>query len=539
LPPLYRHPQNLHRSGGGAAQTNCEPRSGSPNTVSGTKSKSPVKNKYSTERSVSSRRVGSDHGTKKMAETVVPNYDRTSMSEIEWESHMNNHPATVWYKLNSDADVKAAEIDDAQLDRLFRVDLSNHRHFIGRAAGGVSIVIGQERCAYGERVLSTLDLSLSELTETIDSFDKDRMTSKQVRDIIQILPSFEEQEAIREYLDTPDGDFSALHRYEKFVAAMNIIEHVGVKLESILFMQSLSSSIERLRHYFLVVNRSCEEVLASTKLRKILGIVLKIGNRVNFKAQREQNNRSETFAITLDSLPKLKETQTSDRKTTFMHVLIKTIIRSGSAPLLDFKEDMPSIFGNQEMMSWRSAEAEMNRIEFGIDKLREFAVELSTRRIKPMSPHDEVKFLQKSIVGKFILHACLRMAVLVNEYDFAKMKFKSLLRYFGEACSHDRRQPDGVFSIIQTFAQDFDHAYADVSERAENMEFRRNFCSDPHVLPRHPTRQIASPETKRPMILGIEKRSRCDSRDEESMMQNYWGLPWRGADRDDVEVGEI
>ncbi|CAN0103280.1 unnamed protein product, partial [Ectocarpus fasciculatus] len=75
-------------------------------------------------------------------------------------------------------------------------------------------------------------------------------------------------------------------------------------------------------------------VRLSRRLKKLLGIILKLGNQLN---------EGQTTGFTLDSLLKLNTAKAFDKKTSILHYLVM-LARRNDPTLLDFKDDLKHVF---------------------------------------------------------------------------------------------------------------------------------------------------------------------------------------------------
>jgi hypothetical protein len=315
------------------------------------------------------------------------------------------------------------------------------------------------------------------------------MTPEQIRGIIHFVPTKEEVQALQNFFERSACSVASLCECEKFMVAMINVPQAKRKLKAMLFMKSFASNIEELRngrfnlpsiapflmstdlsfHCFIdarLVQNACDEIMGSSRFRKVLGIVLELGNRLNTAGS---HTREKAGAIKLDSLLKLNQAKAFDKKTTFLHFVVK-VIRENKASLVHFKEEIPLVF-KAEKIHWEQLISEMERIEKELDEVRKIALYQSghypgsvcddnqTILSSSLPLNREVEILQTSAVGRFTLDACLRMAVLVNEVEKAKEQFDELSRYFGE-----EERPDEVFCTIGTFARNFEIALDEVIE---------------------------------------------------------------------------
>lgn len=311
------------------------------------------------------------------------------------------------------------------------------------------------------------------------------------------------------------------------VAMMNV-KHAKRKLNAILYIQRFASSLAELQrgtytfHEFdrsgimlygvyldfssscfldaRLVQKACDEIMGSSRLRKVLGIVLNLGNRLNMAGPA---TKEPAGAITLDSLVKLNQPRAFDRKTTFLQY-VASIVRRNNAPLCHFKDELSAVFIAEKIL-WESTIGELKRMEQELESVRRLALyhALESDHVKAssqgsvngdsiaamnipskLSVTEEMDLLRKTSIGKFTLDACESLAGALDEVDTAKTSYNALLRYFGEEDS-STAQPNDVFHTIVTFSKDFEAALVAVieSEKAELKEAKRQSRKQSRTLP--------------------------------------------------------
>ena len=114
-----------------------------------------------------------------------------------------------------------------------------------------------------------------------------------------------------------------------------------------------------------MISQACDQLSKSVRLRKLLGIVLNIGNRLNTAGPTKKGKAG---AFTLDSLLKLNQAKAFDKKTTFLHYVI-VILKRNNEQLLSFKDDLPSVF-KSEKIYWDQCLLDLEEAEDQVDNLR-------------------------------------------------------------------------------------------------------------------------------------------------------------------------
>ena len=129
-----------------------------------------------------------------------------------------------------------------------------------------------------------------------------------------------------------------------------------------LHVQFLSSDV-------FSIEKACDEISNSVRLRKLFGIVLNIGNRLN-TAGPGQKRKAGAFSI--KSLLKLNQAKAFDNKTTFLHYVV-LVVRRNSEKLLDFKDDLPTVF-KADKIYWDQCVSELEEVETQLENVRKIAL---------------------------------------------------------------------------------------------------------------------------------------------------------------------
>jgi len=121
------------------------------------------------------------------------------------------------------------------------------------------------------------------------------------------LPTPEECAVIRAYT----GDPSMLGEAEKFMKAMMEVPNSVPRLECLIFKKDFQERLAETAASVALLDAACAEVKESSKLKRLLQIVLHLGNKLN-------EGREEAHGFSLDALLKLDEAKAFDKKTSIM-----------------------------------------------------------------------------------------------------------------------------------------------------------------------------------------------------------------------------
>ena len=247
-----------------------------------------------------------------------------------------------------------------------------------------------------------------------------------------------------------------------------------------------------------IVETACDELSNSIRLRKLLGIVLNIGNRLNTAGV---SSKQKAGAFKLESLLKLSHAKAFDKKTTFLHYIVLVVQRNNEL-LLRFKDDLSTVL-KADKVYWDQCVSDLEEVENQLENVRRIALHQArlalAYRIKKnhsvnesgeslsdcsMSLEEEVELLRATPIGVFTLAAIKKVSTLRDKVETTKAKFKKLLEYFGEEDKQDM-QPHELFNIMVTFCKDFEKAKEQVydSTKKKMREDRKLQVSNKGIPP--------------------------------------------------------
>lgn len=200
------------------------------------------------------------------------------------------------------------------------------------------------------------------------------------------------------------------------------------------------------------VMEASREVARSRRLRKLLEVVLALGNYMNRGA------RGNASGFRLASLNRLADTKSSSVKgTTLLHYLVQ-VIEKKFKDLIKLDEDIAHVR--------EAAKVSLGEMEKDISMLRNGLTEVSreiefNRSAGTPPPGD--RFLP--VMREFHAQATVRFAELEDQFQDMKTRFDRAVRLFGEDGSVV--QPDEFFGIFDSFLNAFHEA------RQDNENFKK------------------------------------------------------------------
>ena len=177
--------------------------------------------------------------------------------------------------------------------------------------------------------LARLKKTPTEIREAVMSMDQ-ALTFESIITLRGIAPTAEDVSAISQY----DGDTNLLGKVEKvFLEIMNVPEYAK-RLDSWIYKLRFESTYEILMETVSTVANATSQVKESAKLRKLLEVVLAIGNYLNGGTAR-----GGSYGFKLDALSKLATVKSLNNKKTLMNYLAMWCERNDPS-LLQFPDDV-------------------------------------------------------------------------------------------------------------------------------------------------------------------------------------------------------
>jgi len=409
--------------------------------------------------------------------------DKYNRTRLHWDTLRQVRSTSVWALVNDDPDVEQIEIDENEFAELFQAEKGSKATVTNSDASkrkNAVKVIDPKRANNGGIILARLKITYEEMAVAIEVIDETAMSLEQVQGIVEYIPTKEEKAALKKYMTSSEKDsadaFDELCECEKFMVAMMTVKHSKEKVRALLFKLQFQQCVTELDQDVTKVEGSCNELRKSVRLRKLLGIVLNIGNRLNTAGP---TRKGKAGAFSIESLLKLSQAKAFDKKTTFLHY-IAMVVKRNNESLVGFKKDLPSVL-KADKIYWDQCESDLEEVENQLENVRKIALHEVYGKNRPgwarkknskgeaddmsqesMTLEAEVEALRATKIGLFTLDAIKVVSNLREKVERTKIKFSKLLEYFGE--EEKKMSPHQLFNIIGVFVKDFDAAVEDVTK---------------------------------------------------------------------------
>ena len=207
--------------------------------------------------------------------------------------------------------------------------------------------------------------------------------------------------------------------------------------------------------------KACEEILTSSKLDKVLGIVNLLGNRLVGKAPGKKRASNISMPSLIEMLEEVKLFPTSaetNHSQPFLSYALDRIQRNNPSLLL-LREDMPSLHRVASELNWGEFLTELEQLEAKLESFRRFALALSSGNgvdESTISVEDELDILQASKIGPVVVDFYLKMDGLYQTVDATERHSDKLCSRFSNG--DNPKDTIDVGTVLETLARFCDSA---------------------------------------------------------------------------------
>ena len=131
----------------------------------------------------------------------------------------------------------------------------------------------------------------------------------QLKALKEFLPTEEEEAGLNDYIkrastteEKRKAAFNDLCPCERYMVAMMKVPNASEKFDCMLFETSFQNRIDEIKESILTLSQACDDVKESLRLRKLMAMILTVGNQINTGGSGKL-----AAGFTLDALSKLNE----------------------------------------------------------------------------------------------------------------------------------------------------------------------------------------------------------------------------------------
>ncbi|XP_009586086.1 PREDICTED: protein diaphanous homolog 2-like, partial [Fulmarus glacialis] len=219
---------------------------------------------------------------------------------MQWRTDIN---LISEYVLGSETAKKAVEESEEKKIAQSKKRIKELRILDGKTAQNLSIFLGSFRLPY------------EEIKNIILEVDEEKLSESLIQTVTENLPEQKELNALAELKD----EYNDLAEPEQFGVVMSSVKMLRSRLNGILFRLMFEEHVNNIKPDIMAVTLACEELKKSESFSKLLELVLFLGNYMNSGSRNAQS-----LGFNISFLCKIRDTKSSDQKTTLLHFLAET-----------------------------------------------------------------------------------------------------------------------------------------------------------------------------------------------------------------------
>lgn len=369
---------------------------------------------------------------------------------------------TLWLEIDESKTIK--QLDFADFDKNFSAyqkkgnDESDDSYgsFKQQKPRELTVIDGR-RAQNCNILLSKLKVTNEEISKAILTMDSAEIIPKDLLEqLLKYVPTPEEVSLLEEHKD----EVSNMARADRFMYDLSRIVHYNQRLNCLHFKKKFQERMSDCKPKVEAVMKACREIQTSKKLRKLLEIVLVLGNYMNRGA------RGNAGGFKINSLNKIVDTKSSlDRNVTMLHYMLEMM-----------EKKFPDVFKLDEELASVPLAARVNLGELEKDLnilrdgLKSLETELAYQRNRTSQDRGD-KFV--SVMGDFKTVSSISFSKLNDLLEDAKERYNKVCKLFGEDPS--KMTLEEFFQIFDVFIQSFSEAKLDninIRKKREEEEKR-------------------------------------------------------------------
>ncbi|CAF0902187.1 unnamed protein product [Adineta ricciae] len=288
-----------------------------------------------------------------------------------------------------------------------------------------------------------LDLDVNTIIRALNNLDLKILTIDTIDILQHFIPTESETRAFASYLS--DGkSIVNLSDEDRFLHGLSKIERLAQKLNVVSFMANFDDVNRNLTPQLKAIITASTTLKNSTKLKKLLEIVLAFGNYMN------SSKRGPAYGFKLASLEILSDTRTHDKRLTLLHFLVQTVEERFS-DVANFSHDLQSV-EKAAQVSLENIQTDVQDLTRGLDNAKKELVIRQTMKNVETRPLEEFLNIAQAKVDR-----------LIKDAKSAQESFNQCVEYFGE--TPRTQNPSNFFSVFVKFQRSYQQARIENDER--------------------------------------------------------------------------
>ncbi|XP_063174426.1 formin-like protein 2 isoform X2 [Candoia aspera] len=367
------------------------------------------------------------------------------------------------------------------------IDLSSSKQITQKGSSKVTL-LEANRAKNLAITLRKAGKTADEICKAIQAFDLKTLPVDFVECLMRFLPTENEVKMLRLY-ERERKPLENLSDEDRFMMQFSKIERLMQKMTIMAFIGNFTESIQMLTPQLHAIIAASVSIKSSQKLKKILEIILALGNYMN------SSKRGAVYGFKLQSLDLLLDTKSTDRKQTLLHY-ISNVVKE--------KYQQVSLFYNELHYVEKAAAVSLENVLLDVKELQR-GLDL-TKREYTMHDHN-------TMLKEFIQNNEGKLKKLQDDAKIAQDAFDDAVKYFGE--NPKTTPPSVFFPVFVRFVKAYKQAEEENELRKKQEQALMEKLLEQEALLEQQDQKSPSHKTKRQqqeLIAELRRRQVKDNR---------------------------
>ncbi|XP_057191523.1 formin-like protein 2 isoform X4 [Triplophysa rosa] len=369
------------------------------------------------------------------------------------------------------------------------IDVTSSKQKTSQKGANKVSLLDSNRCKNLAITLRKVGKTPEEICRAIQMFDLRTLPVDFVECLMRFIPTEAELKVLRQY-EKERKPLENLTDEDRFMIQFSKIERLMQKMTIMAFLGNFIEIVQMLTPQLHAIIAASVSIKSSQKLKKILEIVLALGNYMN------SSKRGAVYGFKLQSLDLLLDTKSTDRKITLLHYI---------ANVVKEKYQQVSLFYNELHYVEKAAAVSLENVLLDVKEFQR-GMDL-TRREYSMHGHN-------TLLKDFIQQNENKLKKLQDDAKIAQDAFDEAVKFFGE--NSKTTPPSVFFPVFVRFVKAYRQAEEDNEQRKRHEQMMMEKLIEQEAMMEQEDQKSPSHKNKRQqqqdLITELRRKQVKDSR---------------------------
>ncbi|KAK6294926.1 hypothetical protein J4Q44_G00341520 [Coregonus suidteri] len=340
----------------------------------------------------------------------------------------DNNKDTLWNSLEEPDIINTTEFEDLFSKTTIqtkRKPLAEAYEKKVKAKKVIKLLDGKRSQAVGI-LISSLHLEMNDILQAVLTVDNSVVDLETIQALHDNRAQPDELERIKKHYQTSEEEqVKLLDKPELFLYELSQIPDFPGRASSIIFQSVFIDSIASIQCKLDIVSRVCKDLMETSSVREVMGLVLALGNHMN----GGNRTRGQADGFDLEILPKLKDVKSRDNRISLVDYVVSYYLRN----LDENAGTERSVFPLPEPQDvFLSAQVKFEDITKELRQLRRdlTVCEKGVQKVCSSSPDEHLQPF-KDKMEAFVLNAHKEQDEVDAQLMFAQKSFHELVTFLG------------------------------------------------------------------------------------------------------------